>query len=112
MAEKAYNKLVRDGIPGVIRANGQTPITRILNNQEYNQSLLHKIEEETVELIEAKDPEEILNESADVMELLLANLALHNLTQADLEAYRKQKLAEKGGFQRRIFLEKVIGKSD
>ena len=33
--EKTYNKLVRDNIPNIIKSNGETPITRILTNEEY-----------------------------------------------------------------------------
>ena len=37
--ERTYNKLVRDNIPNIIKSNGETPITRILTNEEYKQEL-------------------------------------------------------------------------
>ena len=37
--ERIYNKLVRDNIPSIIEGNGETPITRILNEGEYKKDL-------------------------------------------------------------------------
>ena len=41
--ERTYNKLVRDNIPNIIKNNGETPITRILTNEEYKQKLEKKV---------------------------------------------------------------------
>ena len=40
--ERIYNKLVRDNIPSIIEGNGETPITRILNEEEYKKELEKK----------------------------------------------------------------------
>ena len=44
--ERIYNKLVRDNIPSIIKGNGATPITRILNEEEYKKELEKKLYEE------------------------------------------------------------------
>ena len=36
--ERIYNKLVRDNIPSIIEGKGETPITRILNEEEYKKN--------------------------------------------------------------------------
>ena len=36
--ERTYNKLVRDNIPDIIIANNETPVTRILTDEEYKMS--------------------------------------------------------------------------
>lgn len=41
--EKVYNKLVRDNIPNIIRNNGNEPVTRILNDEEYKIELEKKL---------------------------------------------------------------------
>ena len=40
-----YNKLVRDQIPDMIRAQGETPVIRILDTDEYLQHLETKLDE-------------------------------------------------------------------
>ena len=42
----SYKKLVRDKIPEIIESNGEKPITRILNDVEYNEELIKKLNEE------------------------------------------------------------------
>ena len=42
--EQIYNKLVRDKIPEIIQANGEKPITRTLDNEEYKNVLPYNIE--------------------------------------------------------------------
>ncbi|GAB6427085.1 hypothetical protein bcgnr5410_56570 [Bacillus cereus] len=37
-----YNKLIRNKIPQIIEANGKTPTTRILNEDEYIEKLCKK----------------------------------------------------------------------
>ena len=44
--EKVYNKLVRDNIPNIIKSNGEIPIIRILDNDEYKKELENKLYEE------------------------------------------------------------------
>lgn len=37
--ERIYNKLVRDKIPVIIKNNGETPVIKILNTEEYKKEL-------------------------------------------------------------------------
>ena len=39
-----YNKLVRDNIPNIIKENGEEPIYHTLNDEEYWDALLKKIQ--------------------------------------------------------------------
>lgn len=42
--EKVYNKLVRDNIPDICKSNGGEPFTRVLNEEEYWEYLLKKMQ--------------------------------------------------------------------
>lgn len=101
---KVYNKLVRDNIPEIMIKNGATPITRILNDEEYFEELKKKLLEETNEFLESNDIVEI----ADIEEVLLAILKYKNYTFKDLEKIRQEKAIKKGTFTKKLFLEKEI----
>lgn len=106
--EKIYNKLVRDNIPEIIIADNETPITHILNEEEYKIELMKKLGEELLEVRLATSKEELTKELADMLELILSiNKTLGN-TLEDLEQVRKEKLKKNGGFDKKIYLEKVI----
>lgn len=98
-----HNKLVRDGIPGIIKKSGAVPKTRLLDDGEYKTRLLEKLIEEASELLE--DPG--LEERADVQEVLLAIDGIFGFSSEKIEDVRSQKLAQRGGFEDRIFLEFV-----
>ncbi len=100
-----YNKLVRDKIPEIIRADGKKLKSRILSDEEHLQALLKKLEEECKELIEAKNVEEL----ADVHEVLLALAEALGIKPEELEKVRQDKATKRGGFKKRIFLQEVEG---
>ena len=68
MSIAEYHKLVRDKIPEMIREQGETPVFRILEQEEYLKELDRKLDEEIREYQEDKSLEEL----ADVLEVMLA----------------------------------------
>lgn len=99
---KVFNKLVRDKIPAIIMANGDTPHVRIIeNDDEYLHTLLEKDVEEGIEL--AQDPN--LEELADKLEVIYAIAKVRGYTPEQVEQARLKKVAERGGFDGRVFLE-------
>lgn len=65
-----YNKLIRNKIPQIIKANGKTPTTRILPEEEYIKELCKKTEEELTEYLEATTKEHKQEELSDLLELI------------------------------------------
>ncbi len=107
--ERTYNKLVRDNIPDIIIANNETPVTRILTDEEYKKSLEAKLNEEYEEVIESEGGER-LEELADMIEVIRSLAGLENATLEEIERLADEKRAKRGGFEKKIFLEKVIAK--
>ncbi|MED1103263.1 nucleoside triphosphate pyrophosphohydrolase [Bacillus paramycoides] len=102
-----YNKLIRDKIPQIIKNNGKTPTTRILNENEYIKEICKKTEEELTEYLEAKTKPNKLEELADLLELINALAEHEGTTLEEINTIRKKKAEERGGFKNRVFLIEV-----
>lgn len=103
--ESEYPKLVRDRIPEIIAADGQICDSRVIEtDDEYVAELNRKAVEEATELAAATTPEHVLEEAADVLEVLLIRVAVNGHTLADIERIRDQKRRERGGFEERILM--------
>lgn len=100
---KIYNKLVRDKIPEIILKNGQTCVTRALNEDEILTALNNKLQEELTEYLTSGDVEEL----ADLEEVLRAVLDLKNIDYGDFEKIMQEKAVNRGAFKARILLESV-----
>lgn len=98
-----HNKLVRDLIPDIIQKNGKACQTRILPDTEYEQELIKKLQEEVTEFTEAPNLEEL----ADILEVIHALAESLGADRARVEDVRRQKAVERGGFEKRVFLEWV-----
>ena len=105
--ERIYNKLVRDNIPSIIKWNGATPITRILNEEEYKKELEKKLYEEYNEVLEASG-EDRVEELADMIEVIKYLAKLEGKELGDVIKTADEKSTKRGAFNDRIFLEKVI----
>ena len=92
-------KLVRDKIPEIIEASGATPLTRILETEEYLSCLETKLDEEVQEFHESKATEEL----ADILEVVYALAEAHGCSRAELQEIFDTKHAARGGFEKRIY---------
>lgn len=106
--ELMFNKLVRDKIPEIIESNDEIPIIRILDNDEYRSELYKKLFEEVGEVVNASNKEDVLEELADVLEVLRAIANLENIDINDIIDIANQKRKKRGGFEKKIFLEKKL----
>lgn len=101
---KRYNKLVRDKIPEIIEASGRKCITEVLLDKEYLQMIDAKLDEELDEYHKGPNIEEL----ADLVEVIYAAAVARGYTIEQLEQARKEKAADRGGFEKRILLKEVI----
>ena len=97
---KIYNKLVRDKIPEIIKANGRECDIEIVANEEKYKLLEAKLQEEVNEFLEDKNLEEL----ADVMEVLFGLADSLGYSEEELLKARDKKRVERGGFKDGIVL--------
>jgi predicted house-cleaning noncanonical NTP pyrophosphatase (MazG superfamily) len=96
-----YNKLVRDKIPEYIKTKGGVPVTRIAKNKEYWEKLKEKLQEEIKEF----NANEIIEEMADIQEVIEAMCSYKKFDRKKIEIVRKKKVKERGAFKKKIILE-------
>lgn len=97
MSEMIFNKLVRDKIPEKILSNGEKPIYRTLDSDEYKTELLKKLVEEAKEFFETPN----IEERADIAEILKSIDGIYAFSQSDIESVRIEKLHKRGGFSKK-----------
>lgn len=95
-----YNKLVRDKIPEIIRAQGDTPRIRVLDQAEYTVCLEAKLDEEVREYHRDRNLEEL----ADILEVVYALAENLGHSRQELESVYDRKHDARGGFRDRLFL--------
>ncbi len=105
-----YHKLVRDKIPSIIRQDNKKTFIKSVTGNELSHALSHKLLEEAYELFTEMhdgDPESLLQESADVLEVLLTILRQNDQGLDELVEELKRRREEKGGFEKGYLLESV-----
>ncbi len=94
-------KLIRDGVPGLVREAGGAIETRQLNDCEFEVALRAKLVEEANEVAEAPS-EHLLEELGDVFEVLTTLAAQYGLTLAEITDAANAKRQTHGGFDERL----------
>jgi predicted house-cleaning noncanonical NTP pyrophosphatase (MazG superfamily) len=98
------NKLVRDKITEIMESKGSKLYAYKLNDQDFLKQLKLKLIEEASEVNRAQTEQEILEELADVLEIIHTLAKFHNISLNDLEKAQEDKRTQKGGYQERIFV--------
>lgn len=104
--ERVYNKLVRDKIPNIIEEKGETPVIKVLNENDYKKELEKKLYEEYKEVIEASGDERI-EELADMLEVIRALASLENKNLNDIIDIADKKIKNVVLLMRKFFLKKL-----
>lgn len=101
---RIFKKLIRDKMPEIMAAKG-TPIrTRVLEDDtEFIAALENKLLEEVQELRNKENP--ALIQIAYMWEILDVLAKAYHVTPEDITEERKKKYTERGGFEKRLFLE-------
>jgi predicted house-cleaning noncanonical NTP pyrophosphatase (MazG superfamily) len=95
---QVYNKLVRDGIPAKIIRGGEVPVTRRVSGESLVRLLIQKLLEEAFEVRGAETRTSLVEELADVLEVIDGILEAAQLTREEVTGAAETKKAKRGGF--------------
>lgn len=98
------NKLWRDKAPDLMRATGSIIHITQLDDVQYAEQLKIKLKEEAEEVCVAQDNKELIEELADVFEVIDALCALHKISLEDVRMAQQEKRDKRGGFYGRSFV--------
>jgi predicted house-cleaning noncanonical NTP pyrophosphatase (MazG superfamily) len=101
------NKLVRDKICDFLSDKNIHCHSRILKKNEFLQALKNKLLEESNEVKKSQNTKDLLEEIADVYEVLLAISKAAEISWEEVEKKRKSKSVKRGSFEERLWISSV-----
>ena len=102
-----YAKLVRDNIPSFHIESGHTFTGRTLKGKELVDALVAKLHEEADEVDGALSPDELIEELADVQQIIDDLCTVSGIRKEDMTNVMAKKAARKGGFLQGKYIETV-----
>lgn len=103
MQKFRVEKLIRDHLPRIMRESGLSVFERTMPAAEFEIALRAKLVEEAREAQTAATDEDLIDELADLAEVVLALRSLRGLSAEAIEDARLRKRVERGGFDGRIW---------
>ena len=95
-------------MPELFQAEGsKIEVRKLVDKNEFLNLLYKKAQEELEELFQAEHSVDIIEECADIEEVLRAFKQLHNISQEQIEAARLLKKEDRGGYSEQLFLTTV-----
>lgn len=101
---KLINKLVRDNIVEIIEGKNRKCSYKYLNDKQYDFCLRDKLIEESREVYESNNNAEMINEIADVLEVIDTMIKFYDLEISDILKRKEKKNDINGKFEKKIYL--------
>lgn len=102
--KREFNKLVRDKIPQNIMSGGENVHVKEIRGEELRKALLTKLVEESYEALDAYDLDSLLDELADVSEVIDGVIKNLGVELSEIESRKTRKRNKAGGFCNGIVL--------
>lgn len=98
------NKLWRDKAVELLEQAGSKVYWKKLDDAEYDKQLRLKIVEESEEVLNAISRDDLINELADVMDVIHALCTVNNISIDDIRLAQNKKHSDRGNFEGRKFV--------
>lgn len=105
MKEFKQYKLWRDKSLDFVIENGTIANWRKLEDADFDKKLREKLQEEALEVSLAKNKQELVEELADVYEVIDCFINLHKISESEILNAQKTKKISRGGFDGRKYVE-------
>lgn len=102
--ELQFNKLVRDKVPDEIESRGESVDVVRLMGDALLDALKRKLVEEALEVSDAKSSADVIEELADLQEVILALMAVLTIGGDEVMRARERKKGKRGGFEEGLML--------
>jgi predicted house-cleaning noncanonical NTP pyrophosphatase (MazG superfamily) len=99
-----YRKLIRDNIPVKMDRVEAAYETRKMGKKEFKRELLKKVGEEASGLLAAKNKKELIEELADVLDVIKEIRKHWEIKPSCIRKSQKENARKKGGFKKKIYL--------
>lgn len=96
-------KLIRDLLPRMMREEGIKVYEHSLDDKAFEHELRLKLIEEAHEVFNASGEKELIEELADVMEVIQTLAQYRGVPMEDIEQKRQEKREKRGGFDKRFY---------
>ncbi len=106
------DKLVRDNTLKRFKAAGVTPQYKIVSNTDLFDAFNKKLIEEAHEVHDATNRQEMIEELADVLEVIDGLCKAQGILPEEVSAAKHAKIAERGGFERGIYIDTIQMEED
>ena len=107
MKKVSFNCLVRDKLPAFLESKECIVHKAVLSNEEFDRALREKLIEESTEVRLAFSKDELIEELADLQEVVEALLRFHSIDKNDVKEAQLKKRETKGGFEHRTFVSEI-----
>ncbi len=94
-----YRKLVREKVPNKIETKGEAVVQTTLPRSELRRALVAKLFEEGQEVLAAREPQDVREEIADLLEVIRGIAAVTGVEWEAVEEAARAKHEERGGFE-------------
>ena len=109
----SFKKLVRDRIVELMKDCGEKPVgVKVLSEKKFIEELVIKLVEESTEMLNIKDTNKLKEELVDVIEVADYLKTYLKLSDKEFKKLLKEKRVGVGGFDKRLYLDKVGATND
>lgn len=107
MVKFVCNKIGRDKGPERFQSQDITCHYKHLEGHELAKALKEKLIEEAYEVQEAANPQELISELADILEVINGLCKAHSISLKEIETIKEEKHHEHGGFEKGFYVETI-----